>query len=165
MGSSPSSGAITIDFAGQTQTDVIWSVEQCSGMDTTGTNGSGAVVQSAVNNVAGTFSTGTFTVTLAAFSDTNNGAYGVITCDNTLNGSGSVGSGFTQLVNTQALPSGGNLQTYLTEWKATNDTTVDASMPGDGATSIGGIAIEIKAAAVASGTAVGYKTLLGTGQI
>lgn len=143
MGSSPSAEAITIDFAGQTQTDVIWVVDQVSGINLSGTNGSGSIVQSATNNVAGTFSTGTFTVTLGSFSVANNGTYGVFTCDNILNGTASAGTGFTQIVNDQTFPSGGNLQTYFTEWKATNDTTVDVSLPGDGATSVGGIAVEI----------------------
>ena len=47
-GASPSSGAITIDFgAGNTQLDINWTVIQLSGADTSGTNGSGAVVRSA----------------------------------------------------------------------------------------------------------------------
>ncbi|HEX5728452.1 VCBS repeat-containing protein [Microbacterium sp.] len=61
LGASPSSGAVTYDFAGQTQTSAIWQVVQCAGADTSGTNGSGATPQSASATVAaGT----TFTATL-----------------------------------------------------------------------------------------------------
>lgn len=46
-GASPSTGAITIDFgAGNTQLDINWAVIQLSAADTSGTNGSGAIVRS-----------------------------------------------------------------------------------------------------------------------
>ncbi len=47
LGASPSSGAVTIDFAGQTQGQIYWIIDEVTGMDTSGTNGSGAIVQSA----------------------------------------------------------------------------------------------------------------------
>ncbi len=43
LGAGPTSGAITIDFGGQAQTDVTWVVDEASGVDTSGTNGSGAI--------------------------------------------------------------------------------------------------------------------------
>jgi hypothetical protein len=45
MGASPSSGAITFDFGGQTQTDFAWSVVEYPGVDTSGANGAGAIGQ------------------------------------------------------------------------------------------------------------------------
>src|SRR3990167_11448563 len=48
MGSAPSAGAITIDFAGQSQANgSTWIVTEFSGADTSGTNGSAAVIQGA----------------------------------------------------------------------------------------------------------------------
>ena len=46
MGASPSAGALTADFGGATQTACVIVVDQFSGVDTSGTNGSGAIVQS-----------------------------------------------------------------------------------------------------------------------
>lgn len=137
MGASPSTGAITIDFGGQAQTDVVWSLDEASGIDTGGTNGSAASVQSATAKDE-TGSATSLTVTLAAFADAGNATFGAICVDN--NSAASVGSGFTQL----AVPTTTN-QRLISEWKATNDTGVDASFGTSGL--IGGVAIEIKAAA------------------
>src|SRR5438045_278206 len=46
LGPSPSAGALTIDFGAQTQTNIAWIIDEFTGADTSGTNGSGAVVQS-----------------------------------------------------------------------------------------------------------------------
>ena len=69
-------GAITIDFGGQTQTDVLWTVSELTGTKTTGTNGADAIVQSVV--VAGSGSSFPFGVTnsLASFASALNYAYG-----------------------------------------------------------------------------------------
>jgi hypothetical protein len=138
MGASPSTGAITIT-ATENETNIDWSVDQSSGVDTSGTNGSGAIVQSAKNqDVAGT-ATG-LVVTLAAFGSSDNATFGVFGTDEvaTL----TIGSGFNQLakINGASTP-----VSILTEWKSTNDTSVDATTGA--AVFIGGIAIEIKAAA------------------
>jgi len=160
MGASPSSGAISIDFGGQNQTDVLWSVDEVSGMDTSGTNGSGAIVQS-VTNIDEVSGGGTITVTLAAFSDTNNGTFGIFGADtNTTIGVplGTVGSGFTLL----AQPA--NTFEILSEWKSTNDTTVDATFNSAAGGKMGGIAIEIKIAAAAQvGISAPQRLTLGVG--
>lgn len=140
MGSSPSTGAITIDFAGVTQTDCLWSVDQFSGIDTSGTNGSGAIVQSATAIDA---NGGLVQVTLSAFGSADNATFGAFGGASTT--AVTAGSGFTLLGAKQSL----NNTELGTEWKATNDTTVDATLF---AANSGGIAIEIKAAAVAGGT-------------
>src|SRR5687767_13823040 len=58
MGAAPSTGALTIDFGGQVQANCSWSVVEFDGVDTSGTNGSGAIVQaSAINEVTGTSNT------------------------------------------------------------------------------------------------------------
>src|SRR5690349_5758070 len=46
---SPSAGAITIDYAGQSQVSCHWSVTQFANVDISGTNAANAIVQSAGN--------------------------------------------------------------------------------------------------------------------
>ncbi len=138
MGSNPSSGAITFDFGGQTQTDVCYSIEQASGIDTSGTNGSGAIIQSATN-LSDQGGGGLFTVNLVSFSNINNATFGVFT-DDVGGSSATLGSGFSQLSQTNTN------QCFLAEWKSSNDTTVDATLPTGSLANSGGIAIEIKSA-------------------
>lgn len=66
MGASPSAGAVTIDCGATTIVAWLWSIVEFTGVDTSGTNGSGAVVQSKTGSAANATS---LTVTLdAAFS-------------------------------------------------------------------------------------------------
>lgn len=67
---SPSAGAVTFDFAAQAQNSTAWVVVQFAGADTSGTNGSGATVQS-VKSVLGATNT-TMTNTLAALGSAAN---------------------------------------------------------------------------------------------
>jgi len=152
MGSSPSTGAITIDFASQENSDVYWCVDQFSGIDTSGTDGSGAVVQSATREL--TAAATSITVTLAAFASTNNATFGGFHS----NGSDgkTVGTGFTLLATVGGDPHNISL---LTEWKNTNDTSVDYSQTNSHLMSA--VAIEIKAAAAV--TTVYLLGLLGIG--
>lgn len=141
MGSAPSSGVIAIDFAGQTQSDVLWFLDELSGVDTSGSNGAGAVVQSKSN-----FNTGganlTLTVTLDnAFSNVNNASYGSIVFGQGSPVVESPGSGFTKISGQQQTS---NL-TGITEFKNSNDTTIDATLDSIGG-EVGGIGMEIKAA-------------------
>jgi len=141
MGASPTTGAITIDFGGQNQTSVEWSLEEVTLMDTSGANGAGAIVQ-VVNNInEATPNPNILVVTLAAFASVNNATYGAFSFDDTGADTLSPGSGFTQLGSTT--DTGEILG--LSEWRADNDTSVDASNSGL-SPHIGGIAIEIKAA-------------------
>ena len=66
-------GTATIDFAAQSQARIGWSVVEFGGVDTSGANGAGAVVQSVLfaTNTAGT----TMTITLAAFGSADNRPY------------------------------------------------------------------------------------------
>lgn len=141
MGAVPTTGTISIDFAGQAQTAVGWSVDEIRGVDISGTNGSGAIVQSATNSA--TPPATSLTVTLGAFSSTNNATYGAFGQSNLQDRPvSSPGTGFTLLsengVNT--------LISNATEFRPTNDTSVDITYtdPGGG-TEIGGIAVELKA--------------------
>lgn len=140
MGASPSSGALTINTGGSSQTNMAWAVIECTGVDTSGTNGSGAVVQSATNLAEpGT----SVTVTLGAFSSAGNATVGVFGLADNL--AVTAGSGFTELVEEQVSDPGfdGTLQV---QWRNDNDTSVDASWSSIDA---GGVAIEIQAATVA----------------
>lgn len=69
MGASPSSGTIVATWSANI-TGVVWALIECSNVDTSGTNGSGAVVQSAT--VASASSVTTQTNTLSAFEHANN---------------------------------------------------------------------------------------------
>jgi len=74
LSASPSSGALTIDCGGQSQSAIGWSVDQFTGIDISGTNGSGAIVQSNTATLNGSASS--ITVTLSAFGSSNNATYG-----------------------------------------------------------------------------------------
>lgn len=140
LGSSPSSGAITIDFGGNTQTACSWVVDTVSGVDTSGTNGSGAIVQSAKTTQDNTGNTTSLTATLSSFSSANNLTYGVYGGASTTGLT--AGSGFTILASASSTTPTSDV---ATEWKSTNDTTVDFSFDANDA--IGVIALEIKARA------------------
>lgn len=150
MGASPTTGALTFDEAGQAQTDAGWSIEEVTGTDTSGTNGSGAIVQSATAvDVIGRSTA--LVVTLAAFASVNNSSFGVFGYT-TAGGAITIGSGFTQLADVQL---GASSTRVTTEWELANDTTVD--LTPDGVMQIGGIALEIKAAS--AGVVASHSTL------
>jgi hypothetical protein len=136
MGSSPSSGTVVITF-GEEESAYAYCIDQFSGVDTSGTNGSGAIVQSvpAKDETPPT----SLTVTLSAFSNANNATYGAFAESNGY--VQSAGSGFTELASPEASVQIG----ALTEWKSGEDTSVDYSITS--ASGVGGIAIEIKALA------------------
>lgn len=142
MGASPTTGAITIN-PGETVDHCTWTVDEFTNMDTSGTNGSGAIVQSVANSTTGATS---LTVTLAAFGDTNNATYGAFT-HAVFNEDISVGSGFTQLADTFTT----NVFGVFTEFKDTNDTSVDASWTTSDRAA--GVGIEIKNATQTAVTA------------
>ena len=133
LGASPSADALTFDFAGQTQLTFVWSVIEVSGADTSGANGSGAVIQSAVNSTSGTQ---VLTVTLGAFANTANATFGFFYID--ANNGFTAGSGFAIVAQTSCCGS-----RQASEWVISNDTTVDITWGVSNATSAG-IALEIQ---------------------
>lgn len=141
LGAAPSTGTIVIGFGGNTQINGSWAVIECTGVDTSGTDGSGAIVQNAINlTEPGT----SLTVTLAAFGDAGNatlGAFGLAT-----NQAVTPGTGFTELAEQQNSEG----HTLQVQWRNDNDTSVDASWSSVDA---GGVAVEIKAAATSADTA------------
>jgi hypothetical protein len=136
MSASPSSGVITITHANG-QGFISWTVSQSDDqVDTGGTNGSAAVVQSVPGTV--TLATG-LTINLAAFGSANNGTYGVIGLFSTA--FTTPGTGFTELSDL------GNGEPQ-SQYRIDNDTSVDWTFASNDA---GGIAFEIKAAAGGGG--------------
>lgn len=119
----------------------VWAIDEFTGEDTSGTNGSGAIVQTAVNAVD-QGAAGPLVVTLAAFGSAGNAAFGAFG-DN--GGAGyAVGSGFTALGTDTA-----GARALHTEYKASSDTTVDFTWSSTD-TAFQAIAIEIKAASGAA---------------
>src|ERR1019366_8148589 len=137
----------TISFGAQTQGNCSWAVDEFSGINTSGTNGANAVVQSAnvAINGGGAAITGV-TITLSALANANSAAYGFLRAA-WIGGGLTKGSAFTQL----SQVSDATNHIYLeSEW-AINQTAVNwtwASSNGD----YQGIEIEIAAAAVAVST-------------
>lgn len=133
MSASPSSGAITITATGLTAFPYVgWVVTEVDGVDTGGTNGSAAVVQSATNTINGATS---ITATLAAFASANNGAFG--TCYTYGGTAFSPGTGWTELFD------GSADDEPQTQWRADNDTTCDWTFGAS--EDAGAIAIELAA--------------------
>ena len=134
-GASPSAGAITFDFAGQTQSSAQWAVIQFASADITGTNGSGATVQ-APAATTGTGVTSLAGPTLAAL-------------ENSLNVNLTfVGLGLNTAVTNDALfaelsDAGQNTATLRleTQWAA-NQTVCTSTFSASDATAI---SIEVKA--------------------
>jgi hypothetical protein len=133
--SSPGSGPITITFA-TTQATCQWIVAQWTGVDTSGTNGSRAIVQTAT--ARGDSLTGR-TVTLDAFADSQNVAYGVFGVRRSTTGV-TPGSGF---IETAELVSGDSPPAALQAERSVGDSTIDASWSLAPA---GAVGIEIGAA-------------------
>jgi hypothetical protein len=144
MPTSNETTTITWNSAGELMSHGFWSIDEFDVVDTSGTAGSGAVVQSATNR-ADTGSS--LTVTLAAFGSANNAAYGFF-CRSE-NENMTPGSGFTQLSEITGVES--PTSSILAEWK-TNDTTVDCSFATSGVSA--GVAVEIKEAVGGGGASV-----------
>lgn len=144
MGASPSSGTITIDFASTGQAlgkGAAWVLDQSSSeVDTSGSDGAGAIAQSAT--AAGGSTSTSLSVTLAAFADaTNNVAYGFFSKQNAT--AYTVGSGFTLTGEATANTN----RRAMAEYVLGQDTSVDCSWT-TGIRS-GGIAVEVKSASAA----------------
>lgn len=140
LAASPSSGTISITGASGTQ-ELTWTIEEIGSVDTGGTNGSAAVVQSAEQET-GVDST-SLSVTLAAFADAGNGTVcGVHTYDS--GNTRTQGSGFTLSHN------GDSTNHPSTEYRTDNDTTADWTFGS--ATMAGAIAVEVKPSAGGGGS-------------
>lgn len=146
MGASPSSGTVSIDFGANTHLGCRWDFIEVDGVDTGGTNGSGAVVQSVTNSTASLASGGTLSISLAAAVNPDS---------RPLSGWGlnSNAAGMTPRANWTELSEDNHStpsQALESQWRSdafeqTADVTNDTGI----AAACGGIALEIKAAAAA----------------
>jgi hypothetical protein len=134
MSAAPGSGAITIKTS-VTVSNCQWIVSQWSGVDQSGTNGSGAIVQTA--SASGAAVT-TLTAALASFASGNDVAYGAFGVANPT-AVITAGSGFTTI---DQQPSGeSSVGDLFAEW-ALNTPAVTATWPSKPA---GALGVEIKA--------------------
>lgn len=140
MGASPSSGAITIEHGGTTQLNASWSVVECTDVDTSGTNGSGAIVQSNKTTGNGT----TLSVSLSAFSQSTNPSFAAFSVDD--NVAVTEKSGWTELSENQ-VSDGGTDHTLQVQVLHSADAAPSATIGG--ALDWAGIAVEIKSSVVA----------------
>lgn len=131
----------SIDWSAVGQDAGSYSICEFSGVDTTGSDGSGAVKQSATNSSTAVTAGGTLVVTLSAFSDGGNATYGGFGSVSTISVELGVGSGFTLIHDVG--DTGGFLFNALTEYKLSNDTTVDCVNNDTVSEAIAGIAVEI----------------------
>lgn len=132
---SPTAGALNIAW-GSSNMMCQWCVAEFSDASLDGTNGSDAIVQYATASHESETNTG-LTVTLSAFSSTDNATYGVVRV-NADDHSITPGTDFTELG--ESTSDDGAIQH---EFKATNDTTVDWTWASNIDRSQG-IAVELK---------------------
>jgi hypothetical protein len=139
MGASPTKGGITIDFAGQVQTDIDWDVAQFTGTDTSGTNGSGAIVQSTTTKDEAA-TTGTLPIAFSSLSSANNIFYVGAAGD----GAGQQSSGYDATFTGLGTASSTNMGGVMGEYKL-NALSAKPTWTGGGSM-MGDVAVEIKAA-------------------
>lgn len=150
----PTTGVLTISFSAD-QAAIAWSVCEKGNVDTGGTNGSAAVVQS----TTALSTTATCTVTLAAFSNVNNATHGAFHREGTATGATQTpGTGFTEESDIEYALGGGFYGYLHTIYRVDNDTTVD-STASDAMDGTSGIVIEIKEAVADTNINAGFDTL------
>jgi hypothetical protein len=141
LGASPTTGTVTIDYGATTATGCTWSIDQFQNVDTTGTNGSGAIVQSAKTTEPASGSTTSITATLGSAITSGNAAYTAATWEAAE--SGTRESGWTPLATPNHT---GPSTSTASSWRNASD---DNSATTSWATSslAGAVIIEIKAGA------------------
>lgn len=155
MGASPSAGAVTIDTsASGSQTSYSWAVVELDGIDTSGTNGSGAIVQSASAN--GDAQTG-LTPTLGAFGHANNATFACFAgaANNAITQEG----GWTELSDAGFDDGGVDIYRMQSQFLASNDTSPNATW-----TSMDSAALSVEIKAAAAAAAAPTLLLMGVGQ-
>lgn len=154
MPSSNTTTTLSIEYA-FSGTNISYVIDELTGA-VTGNNGADAIVQYNTNTNPDTPAT-SISTTLAAFGDAGNATYGSYGCGNASGNNPSVGGGFTEVGRYEE--SSEDTATILTEFKSSNDTSVDVSFSEDYELGITGVEI---AAAVVS-TAVPQRTVVGAG--
>ena len=138
LSASPSAGAMTIDFAGNDQTRIGWTVEEFASVNTGGSNGSAAVVQSNTTSSSMGDTNLTPAIALSTFGTSTNAAFGAIVGATNVATLIAPGAGMTELTDFEIRPASGiNLQD---EWKSTSTTSVAWTFTGgtsmDGAAAV-----------------------------
>ena len=134
MGAAPSSAPLVMTFS-QNPLACSWSVVEFGNVDSSGTDGSGAIAQSAVGLTAG--SQASLAVTLGPFASTNNAVFGVLLSESS--GPIDAGLGFAEIHEVQF---GAVLTNSIqTQWRASPASSVDWSWSSTGLA--GGVALEI----------------------
>ncbi len=139
MGASPTPGSVTISYS-QAQQSISWSIVEFSGVDTSGTGGSGAVKQitAGTDNAAGPSG---LTLTLNFATGSGNATAGGFGNTNALAASISPGAGYTAFSEEYVSATQSDLRA---EWRPDGNQVVDATQSGS--FPMGGIAVEIRAA-------------------
>lgn len=134
LGAAPTPGAITASYGATSQTAFSWSIVECANVDTSGTNGSGAVVQNATNTATGATSISNTLAALGAATSVHLGAVALAG-----NNATTPDPDFAELSD-----NGGNTgaQSLEVEWAA-NQTVMT---PTFGTNNAGAISIEVKIA-------------------
>ena len=140
MGAAPSAGALTADFAGATQTSGQIYVSEFSNINTGGTNGSAAVVQSATNRSDSIAAGAYLTVALGSFADPANATFAVYCM--TPNTTMAAGQNFTQQWYNGVATPGINTMTENASGGGNLTTAFEQNADGS-AHPMAGIAIEI----------------------
>lgn len=143
LDAAPGSGTVAITFPSN-RDNIVWAVSEFAGVDTGGTNGADAIVQSDGNDNAAQSS---IIVTLAAFSAAGNATFGAhgYEKDNREALNATPGTGFAEIHDVKQDDGVFNFMNALeTAWRDDNDTTVDVtwSVVSDVLVSI---ALELKA--------------------
>jgi len=128
MGASPTPGSVTISYS-QAQQSISWSIVEFSGVDTSGTGGSGAVRQSwrGTDDAAGPSG---LTITLNLAIGSGNATAGGFGNTNALAASISPGAGYTAFSETYL---SATLSDLRAEWRPDGNVVVDATQRAAGA--------------------------------
>lgn len=138
---SPSSGAVTIDFSGNSQSDCEWIVVEGTGFDIGGTSASNAIVQTNTNTGSGISS---LLINLSSFSNPANVPFGFVCSRDGPADYVTPGSGFIELANV-TVPHNAQAQ-----WQNAVDTSVDWSF-SQPLIDCCGVAVELRAASEGGG--------------
>lgn len=135
LGASPSAGAITATWAvGQTSKQ--WSIIECSGVDTSGTNGSGATVQSVTTTATAATTVTNTLAALAAASSVHLAWTGISNGNTTI----TPDADFVELTDTTVATGVGTFESQV----ATNQTPVTPTWASSGQAGV--VSIEVRAA-------------------
>ena len=141
--SQQTSQTVTISWAATNSTAMLASLDEFDGVDTTGSSGSGAIVQIVTNTGGGSDANATScSVTLAAFGDTDNRPYMAVhhrsAAEDTV--ADTTPSAYTELHDqTTATPTGSSLAEWLS---SATDTTPSATWATTGRTGCWGVEIK-----------------------